>query len=157
MRRLICSLLLALIASGCGTVSGNRAGRINEIHLFGLPVTLNLDNRPGSDGFAARVYAVKGGRAKGVPIQNGKIEIWMFDGVISVDDVFKMPPTQSWSFTPRDLQQFSEKSTLGQGYRFVLRWNQQPTRGHITIVARYLPEKGEPVFSSPSAINSAAK
>src|SRR5687767_9728852 len=105
MRRLICNLLLALIASGCGTMSASRGGRISEVHLFGLPVTLNLDNRPGSDGFAARVYVVKSGRAKGVPVQNGKVEVLMFDGVTSVDDIFTKAPIQTWTFTPREVNQ----------------------------------------------------
>jgi hypothetical protein len=157
MRPLLCSLLIALLAGGCGTLSGPRVARINEVHLFGLPVTLNLDNRPGSDGFASRVYLVKAGRAKGVAIKNGNVEVLMFDGVVSVDEVFTKQPTQKWIFTPRELNSLREESSLGQGYRFILRWNEPPKRGHITVVARYVPEKGEPVYSSPSTITAATK
>ena len=157
MRLFLASLLMALLASGCASLSGGGGESVAEVHLFGLPVTLNLDNRPGADGFASRVYAVKVGGAKGATVHNGKVEILMFDGVASVDEVFVKPPTQTWTFTPRQLNAFGEKSTLGQGYRFVLRWNEAPQRGHITIVARYVPEKGEAVYSSPSTIASSAK
>ena len=141
---------------GCGTFSGG--GReVNELHLFGLPVTVNLDNRPGPDGFAIRIYATKGGRAKGVPIQSGAVEVWMFDGVISTDHLLTQPPTQTWKFTPRDLSRIEEYNTLGQCYRFGLRWTNAPAHVHVTVVARYLPTKGEPVYSSPSTITAAAK
>jgi len=155
MRALIGSLLVALLTGGCATMSGG--GRISEVHLFGLPITLNLDNRPGADGFAARVYAVKADRAKGVSVENGKVEVLMFDGVISVDEVITKPPTQTWSYAPRELKALAEQSSLGQGYRFVLRWNEAPKKGHITIVARYVPEKGQAVYSAPSSITAAAK
>jgi hypothetical protein len=157
MKLFVCSLLIVLAAGGCATFPGGGGDRFAEVHLFGLPVTLNLDNRPGADGFAARVYAVKLGGTKGATIQNGKVEVLMFDGVASVDDVFAKTPAQTWTFTPRQLNAVGEKSTLGQGYRFVLRWNEAPKRGHITIVARYVPEKGEAVYSSPSTISASAK
>jgi hypothetical protein len=156
MRAIFSSFFIALLAFGCATFSGG-GGRINEVHLFGLPITLNLDNRPGADGFAARIYAVKSDHPKGIPIQNGKMEVLMFDGVVSVDDVFTKTPLQTWSYSPHELKPFGEQSSLGQGYRFVLRWNEPPTHGHITIVARYVPEKGEPVYSAPSSITAAAK
>src|SRR5690242_1229923 len=102
MRSLLCSLLITLVASGCASLSRG-GGRVAEVHLFGSPVTLNLDNRPGADGFAGHVYVVKVGESKGSPVQTGKIEVLMFDGLASVDEVFTKTPAQTWTFTPRQL------------------------------------------------------
>src|SRR4051812_7538083 len=73
--------LLALL-TGCATTGGR--GDADELHMFGLPITLNFDNKPGADGFAVRVFATKGRGAKGTVIKNGAVEILMFDGVASL-------------------------------------------------------------------------
>src|SRR6476620_8783900 len=101
--RFLCSLLGALCLAACATMSGGKGDRVDEVHLFGLPITLNLDGKPGADGFAVRVFATKGGGAKGSTIESGAIEVLMFDGVIGPDEVAAREPNQVWKFTPRQL------------------------------------------------------
>ena len=155
--RFVWSLLAALCLAACGTMSGGGGDRVDEVHLFGLPVTLNFDGKPGADGFAVRVFVTKGGGAKGATIQSGNLEVLMFDGVVGADEIATKEPKEIWKFTPRQLTPLREQTSLGVGYRFALRWNDLPTHGHITVLARYIPLKGEPVYSSPSTITATAK
>ena len=148
--------LLLIFLCGCATFSGN-GGPIDAVHLFGLPVTLNLDGAPGSDGLAIRIYDTQNGESKGSQIRSGEVEIWMFDGVIENDRLLETPPVQTWKFTPRELNQYAEKTSLGFGYRFTLRWKNAPTHGHITVVARHSAPKSSPTFSAPIVITAAAK
>jgi hypothetical protein len=139
-------------------MSGRGGGdRVDEVHLFGLPVTLNFDAKPGPDGFAVRIFVTKGGGAKGSTIQSGNLEVMMFDGVVGVDEIVTKEPNQTWKFTAGQLAPLREQTSLGNGYRFALRWENPPTRGHITVVARYVPPKGNPVYSSPSTITATMK
>ncbi len=156
MRRLICGAMCAAALLGCGTVPGGGDG-VKQVHLFGLPVTLNLDGKPGMDGFAVRIFATKAGAAKGAVISGGAIEILMFDGVASHEVIARSDPTQRWKFDAKELAPFREKSALGDGYVLTLRWNQMPAKGHITVVARHVPAKGEPIYSAPSTITSVMK
>jgi hypothetical protein len=138
-------------------MSGGGREHVDEVHLFGLPITLNLDGKPGADGFAVRVFVTKNGGAKGATVENGNLEVLMFDGVIGSDEIAAKEPNQVWKFTPRQLSPLREQASLGNSYRFTLRWDQQPTRGHVTVVARYVPVKGGPVYSSPSTIAATIK
>jgi hypothetical protein len=145
---------LFLLLTACATFSSSSAS-IDALHLFGLPVTLNFDGAPGSDGFAIRIYATQNGEPKGSPIRQGEIEIWMFDGVVENDRLLSTPPTQTWKFNPRELNQHVEQTSLGFGYKFALRWNKAPAHGHITVVARHSSSKSAPIYSSASVITAA--
>ena len=142
----------AFLLAGCGTFSGGRGEGVDAVHVFGLPVTINMDTRPGPDGFALRVFITKNGGAKGAPINKGAIEVLMFDGVVSIDDIQSKQPKQLWKFTPEQLAAMREQTSLGNAYRFALRWNEPPQHGHITVLARYIPTRGHPIYSSPSSI-----
>lgn len=158
MRRPTLFLILLVVTwtTGCGSLSGGGTA-VDEVHLFGLPVTFNMDAKPGADGFAVRVFVTQGGGAKGVPITAGAIEVLMFDGVVAGDELGVKPPQQVWKFGPNQLAPLREKTTLGTGYRFALRWENSPTRGHITVAARFVPPRGEPIYSSPSTITASSK
>jgi hypothetical protein len=153
--RCLCSLIAAICLAACAT--GGRGERVDEVHLFGLPITLNLDGKPGADGFAVRVFVTKNGGAKGATVDAGNLEVLMFDGVIGSDEIAVREPNQVWKFTPRQLIPLREQASLGSSYRFMLRWDKQPTHGHVTVVARYVPVKGGPVYSSPSTIAATIK
>jgi hypothetical protein len=156
MRGLICSLFFGAML-GCATMSGGGGENAQALHLFGMPATVNLDGKAGPDGFGVRIYANRPGDAKGAAIKRGAVEVLMFDGVVTAEEIAAKEPLQTWKFTPRQLEDLSEKSALGEGYRLTLRWTQAPQRGHITVIARYLPTKGEAIYSSPSTIVSASK
>src|SRR5678815_522732 len=113
--RWICSLIAALCIAACAT--GGRGEHVDEVHLFGLPITLNLDGKPGADGFAVRVFVTKNGGAKGATVENGNLEVLMFDGVVGSDEIAAKEPNQVWKFTPRQLSQLREQASLGNSYR----------------------------------------
>lgn len=144
--------ILLLSVGGWGTV-GQVSAAIDEIHLFTVPTALDLDSVPGPDGFEARVYASASDRAKGIPITQGVLEVLMYDGVVNVGPSVTNAPLHVWSFRPADLKRNVGSSTLGVGYRFVLRWNTDvPKSSSITVVARWTPPKGAAMYSSTSSI-----
>ena len=152
-----CAVFAALLLGGCAALSGGGNEGVEAIHVFGLPVTINMDTRPGPDGFAVRVFVTKNGGAKGATINNGAIEVLMFDGVIGADEIQTKQPTQLWRFTPKQLSAMREQTSLGNAYRFALRWDEPPRHRHITVLARYLSERGEPMYSSPSSITASMR
>lgn len=153
----IFALILAC-AAGCAS-GGARlggGGQPQEIHLYGVPVTLNLDGVPGPDGFSVRVYASRSDRAKGIKVASGAIEILMFDGVTR--ELNETNVMKSWRFSPTELPAHEMETSLGHGYRFVLRWeDKKPARENITVLARYLPKSGPAVYSAPSSISARLK
>lgn len=158
MRAIFIASLVGLLAGGCATTQVGRGDPVNEVALIAPPTTLNLDGQPGADGFAVRVYVIKAGNAKGAPISNGAVELLMFDGRVGSEQLLAAAPAQTWRFTPRELEKLEEQTALGTAYHFALRWAKQPARPAITVVARYVPPKGGPIYSPPSAIaNAAAK
>ena len=150
-----CASLFLQLA--CATQAARGAG-IEAIHVFALPVALNLDNSPGPDGFGVTIYASAATPAKGLPITGGKLEILMFDGARRAEQITNAAPSQVWAFTTEDLKDHMVKTSLGTGYRFTPRWtNAPPQKGRITIVARYAPARGAPIQSEATTIPLMAK
>ena len=154
--RVIITALGLAFGAGCAT-TGRVSGAPQEIHLYGVPVTLNLDDKPGPDGFAVRVYASRADRARGLAVNSGAIEFLAYDGIAN-DSFSGREPLKTWRFTTKELPAHEAQTSLGMGYRFVLRWDEnKPARDHITVLARYVPKSGPPVYSAPSAISSRLK
>ncbi len=155
MRRLpaIGLAALALALPGCATSESSRSD-IAEVHLFGLPVALNLDNVPGPDAFSIRVYASTAQQPKGVTIRQGTLDIVLFDGAFAPNQPISGAPLRVWSFTAQQLKAVANENRLGTGYEFTLPWaGTPPTRNRVTVFARYRPKSGNPVVSGPSAIS----
>ena len=143
------ALFLQLV---CATPGAQGTG-IEALHVFALPVALNLDSSPGPDGFGVTVYASAETPAKGLPITAGQLEILMFDGALSAKRTIKAAPRQSWAFTATDLKEHMVKTSLGTGYRFTPRWtNAPPQNSRITIVVQYAPVRGALLQSEPTTI-----
>jgi hypothetical protein len=152
------TVLLALVlAAGCASGPG-RVGRIDSLHVFSVPVALDLDGLPGPDGFGVTLYASKAAAARGVPITAGKIEIMMFDGAPQEDKKTNATPRRVWSYSSGELKNQVIRTSLGTGYRFAPRWGEvPPLQSRITIVARYLPPDGPAVQSAPTTIAVTSK
>ncbi|HAM73689.1 MAG TPA: hypothetical protein DCM86_18805 [Verrucomicrobiales bacterium] len=153
---LISGLLMSGCASGPGSSSSGagRGGEIGEVVLFAVPVAVELDDKPGPDGIAVRVYASAVGKARGIPIRSGTLEIQMFDGVLKPGEPISQAPRRSWKFKADQLRSIASTSQLGVGYRFALAWQDTPPAGsHVSVLARYLPPKGAPLQSPPSGIS----
>ena len=148
---------LLLLGAGCATGLGGNGG-IDSLHLFSVPVALDLDGAPGPDGFGATIYASAAAKAKGLPITSGKIEVLMFDGTMAAEAGTNAAPKKTWSFTSAELKDHLVQTALGVGYRFTLSWaDTPPLQNRITVVARYLPSRGRPVPSSPATIAVTSK
>ncbi len=133
--------------------SARSSGGIEEVHLFGIPVAMNFDRTVGPDGFVVRVFASSHARAKGLPVRSGLIEILMYDGTFREGTQVAPKPTKVWSFPAAKLDGYATESSLGLGYQFALKWEtSKPTQNRITVVARYVPPTGPPIYSVPSVI-----
>jgi hypothetical protein len=144
-----CSLMLAGCLTGDGPVQ-----EIDEVHLFGLPVAINLDNVAGPDAFSVRVFVSKSELAKGIPIRKGTLEILLFDGALVPNQPLPANPLRAWSFSAQQLKGLANENRLGTGYEFTLPWaGTPPTRNRVTVLARYRPVSGPSVVSGPSSIS----
>ena len=148
------AVTLAMLVGCAGPrVSGGRS-EIGEIHLFGVPVALNLDSRPGPDGIGVRVFMTPAGRARGTEMREGRLDVLMFDGVVTAADFTRTPPLKVWSFNARQLAPVVGSSALGIGYQLALNWEQnRPHVTSVTVVARYHPPSGPDLFSTPNSIS----
>lgn len=148
-------LALALLSAGCASapkVAILGSGRIREINIMTSPVGLNLDERPGVDGFSMKVFANDESNPKAVPIQEGAVEIMMFNG--NFYGKTNVPaPAKTWHFEAAELKNYQVKSSIGAGYEFVLSWGtNHPMARLITVVARYNSPSGRSIFSPASSV-----
>ena len=159
-------LALCLLATGLwsGCVSEPKSrkpaaassggGTIEEINLLAVPVALNLDDKPGLDGFAIKVYAGSRKLPKPIAIQSGKIEVLMYDGIPGVTEGASLEPRRVWTYTAAELKPFEIRTSIGTGYQLAPLWGDAaPTRNKITVVVRYISPEGRSITSAPSVIS----
>lgn len=150
--------LALLIAGGCVTGAGSRREALAELHLFGLPVALNLDGKPGPDGIGVRIYASAAGLAKGIPITRGTLEVLMFEGVVSDSEMRLKPAHHTWTLPADALQPFVSETSLGTGYQLALKWEQHfPRTPVVTVMARYHSPEGADLRSAANTVSVALK
>lgn len=135
---------------------------VDELNLLTQPTAINLDDEtPGPDGFAARIFAARNQPFALVPIESGELELLLFDGIVRRRDMAATEPHQTWSFTPQQLRRYEQRSALGVGYTFSVRWDasRQFEEEDLTIIARYLPpgEGARPVYSAPVTLSRRAR
>ena len=123
-----------------------------------MPVALTTGRGPAPDGIGLRVYATSAQVPKGQEIQKGKLEILMYDGVVSSPEAPKSSPRHIWAFTPQQLKPFEGQTSLGIGYRLVLQWEADKPKGaSVTVFGRYTPPRGASVYSAASPVSLQAK
>lgn len=150
--------LAALVAGwllvGCVAVNSNSNGGIGDLHLFAVPNALNLDGNPGPDGIGVRIYASPPGKAEGVAVRSGRIEIWIWDGVVT-NPGSHQKTLHVWSFGSADLEPFAgSTTTLGVGYQLALGWGtNRPSGKVVTVQARYHAPNGQALSSTTSTIS----
>jgi hypothetical protein len=156
-------MFLLVILSGCVSEKQAKAlprtsgpaggGTIQEINLLAVPVALNMDEKPGPDGFVIKIYAGNRNRPKPFPIDEGKVEILMFDGIPGVTEGAARQPRRVWTYSAEQLKPFEIETSIGAGYELALNWGDaKPVFGKIAVVVRYTPPKGAPIASAPSVI-----
>jgi hypothetical protein len=156
-------LLMVAAASGCFS-EGKRPppktnldwgrGDIDELNLLAVPVALNFNQDPGPDGFIVKIYANSSKSAKPVPIERGRFDLLMFDGLLNSADGIPPKPLHTWSFTAKELTPFEIHSMIGNGYQLEPLWGKdKPSGDKISVIARYVSPKGVRVYSAPSVIS----
>ncbi len=160
-------LAAAGLASGCASSSkGTRPQApgpasmrpVDSLNLLTTPVALDLDRRPGADGFAVQVYATRLGKAKTQPIRTGALEILLLDGVVALPSVGEQVPLRIWRFEAAELGAQAVDTAIGTGYRLTLAWGSDgPTLPMFSVVARHVQPDLSPVYSAPSAVSSAVR
>ena len=117
-----------------------------------VPVALNLDQKPGPDGFSVKVYANDATHPKPVPLKEGRLEILMFDGSF-YGKTEVPPPLKTWSYSAEELRAHRFDAGIGTGYEFVMAWGQSvPHQRMITVAARYTSDDQRVVTSRPSSV-----
>ena len=155
--RALSALFLAAAVAGCSTV-GSGGGAVGEIHLFGVPVALNLNGGTVANGIGVRIYASARDGSHGIAIQHGSLDILMFDNAaINVNPRLEKP-LKVWTFSPAQLEPFQTRTSLGEGYQLALQWgNARPKSSVVTVVARYRGARGGDVYSSPNSVSVSPK
>lgn len=152
----LCSLA-AFFSSGCFTAQNeaplSSPGEIVQLSVITMPVALNMDDRPGVDGFSLKVYANDATHPKTVPIREGTVEVIVWDGTL-FGKTNPPPPLRIWTFQAAELKPFEFLAGIGTGYELSLAWGAAaPERGIITAAARYTAPNGRIVRSQPSSVS----
>ena len=160
---LVCSMLALGALLGCvsegkqpprpASLSDSGGGPIDQINLLAYPVAIDVDQTPGPDGFALKVYANTRRSAKPIPIEAGKIEIFMFDNALDRSSLAQTKPLRVWTFTSDQLRGFEIHTSIGVGYQLAPLWDKsRPLNDKFTIVVRDTAPTGQTVTSEPSII-----
>ena len=151
----MCLLLITACSTPrSGPLLGDDSGDavVDQIRLVAIPVALNLDRRPGVDGFGVKVYGLSSSHAKPRPIRQGSVEILMYDGLLP-SGTNAVEPRSVWTYSADELRKYELKSTIGLAYQIAPRWGvNKPVHNRITVVARYNPTADTVVESAPSVI-----
>lgn len=143
---------LGLLA-GCSLLGGSASHQIGEVHLFGLPTALTIPGSTLPGGLGIRIYASEPGGTLGRPIQQGRLDVLMFDQPAAGLDPQKQKPIKVWSFEAADLASLRSDTMLGICYQLELRWNQERPKGNlVTVFARYHRSDKLQVYSKPTVI-----
>lgn len=147
-------LALCLGLAGCASTDGARQGPpVEKIILLSAPAAVDLDQLPGADGIAIRIYASNRQTAKTIPVTAGTLEILMHDGVAIAGDLKSLKPLKTWSLTAAELRPYARSTTFGVCYSLLLSWGDaRPTKPSITVLALYRSPQGPGFYSGPSTI-----
>lgn len=160
------TLCLCLSVSACRTDSGGSTAappvarpsqRVDAVQLMTPPTAMNWDDRPGPDGVPVTVYLFRLDDPQPVTLRSGNLDFLMFEGRVG-REALSTEPFQTWSFTAEELRSALSRTMVGHCYQIPLAWTVKPPRtNNITLVARYRPVSGDPVYSAPTAISVRAE
>jgi hypothetical protein len=139
---------------GCSSLGSSGNGpNIDGLHLLGTPVAVDLDGKPGADGLGARVYASSGETPEAVRMTSGTLELLLFDGVLSREQILASKPLVAFTYSGAELRKHEHKTVVGMAYNFVPTWGTNaPTRKRVTVLATYRNKSGLFVRSAPITV-----
>lgn len=150
--------LLLAVCLGCRSLIPTSDSPIDSLHLLVTSVALDLDKLPGPDGVGVRIYASRKDSTEAVPIMSGTLEILMFDGSVSADQVASVEPIKKWSYPAETLKKYVQKTSIGTSYRFAALWGDaKPKDARVTVVTRYIAPDGKQIYSAPGSVPLALK
>jgi hypothetical protein len=127
--------------------------RPDAISLYALPVAINLDNQPGADGLRISLYAFRRTQPEPITLDSGRLEVRLYEGRLSGQELAETEPVQVWSFSAPQLRTHVKRTAAGPGYVLDLSWAPRPPAARvITLLARFYPTRGAPLESSPLSL-----
>jgi hypothetical protein len=149
---LLLPILLALIP-GCALLGRSAPPPIGEIHLFGLPTALTLPGSSLPAGVGVRIYASETNGSRGLPVQDGRLDVLLFDQSAVGLNPQTQKPLKVWSFQAADLAVFRSATMVGMCYQLELRWGPDRPKGKVaTVVARYSGSDKSEIYSTATSI-----
>lgn len=162
---LVIAVALAALA-GCGPPNAQWGGQspprpadiVDRIEILSLPVAINLDNVQGADGVRLQVYLFQYAQAEPVTAA-GTLEFLLFDRKLGSGEAYAAEPFHAWSFQGETLAKYLARSMIGWNYSVELRWgdDKRPASATVTVLVRYTPPAGQPVYSSPVMISMGSR
>jgi hypothetical protein len=134
--------------------SNSNAAPVNDMFAYwDARVRLTEDSSNGGvqrHGLAGRLFLFNDGQCVEA---NGKVIVKMVD--LTHPEPGKEPELLGeWGFPATALKQLRRRDGLGEGYTLFLPWpNFHPAIKHVQVQVCYVPEKGSPRYSSPSALH----
>jgi hypothetical protein len=133
-------------------------GEVGEIHLFGVPVALDVEGKPGLNVLAVKVFASVAGGSQGITVHGGRLEILMFDRSAEGLNPSLEKPSQVWTYEAAGLPEFKMQSLMGVGYQFALKLgDKRPQDKAVAVVARYISPGGIKLYSGATTISIVTK
>lgn len=159
------SIVIAMLA-GCAPDAG-QAGRQTPPPLANAdviavevspPTVQNFDDKPGPDGFDARIHFFLQSQAAPILV-SGKVDMMMYEvSDQGVNDSMRQKPLHTWSLTPQMLNRFVTHSKYGWCYTIRFDWGRDlPRTEKIVIQAVYTAPDGGRIASAPIVLMMVAK
>ena len=160
------ALLLAavLVPTGCHTSGSGpskgvitaKSAPVDQLHLISLPVGVDLDGKPGADGFVIKIFASRRGSARPVAIRSGTLDVLLFEGIL--ENLEKSKPVREWHFTASDLKKTQVPSSIGPAYQVSLAWDHSaPLKSQFTVLVRWHEKAFRPIEVATTVMNAAAR
>jgi hypothetical protein len=149
-------LLTALLAAGCPQDTKpkvdppSQVAAVDHIDLWVPNAVANLDGEPDPDGVKITMMFYRDEKPQSVAV-GGTVEVMLFEGTVARRDLAATSPFHVWSFSGSQMKRYLTRIYGVWAYSMTLTWGDQVPSGgrsnRITLVARYRPPRGEPVWS----------
>ena len=153
-RMLIISVLTALPAAVCGCTGGPQkvtatppapVERVDAVNLL-------WDGQTAPDGVTLLVLLFREDGALPVMVR-GALEVQLYEAQVGMTDLDKVKPAHAWRFEGTQLRARRRRTVYGWAYAVHLGWAAAPPKtSSVTLVVRYVPPSGGPVYAKPLSI-----